>query len=411
MNIPALADERCPKAKVPDYPCHVSDGVVHVWPGDRAACGRSDLPTSVVADKSLRGLETLSWPRLTETREWEGVPWHSAVEITQDFTHLQFVHPNTQAGRAPLLVGGLSAFETRGHAPGGFAPLAAGGSGKGGGRVTFVPPSTVMNESFFVDETSSDGKKAFPLCFVFRFVPVAPGRTAILVQTHQKLFPHVSDAMFAKALMNMTKVMSQDQLVLAGQRLRVAQGSPQWNLPIESDKHLLHFTRWRVDAEGPEGPWFLGRATATATATCETRGRLKRLFIIPRGPRRVAFDGARALDAGVEKSGVDVDKPLAALIEAGRPAWQRIGVPLWVADAMNAARGSNAVKRVLSGMKWGEGTWMKQTSDAEGGKSPAPRNPPKPLASNAVPFPRDVETTGKTENKTSEENKDGVTRG
>ena len=26
-------------------------------------------------------------------------------------------------------------------------------------------------------------------------------------------------------------------------------------------------------------------------------------------------------------------------------------------------------------------------------------------------FPRDVETTGKTENKTSEENKDGVTRG
>ena len=113
----------------------------------------------------------------------------------------------------------------------------------------------------------------------------------------------------------------------------------------------------------------------------------------------------------MEKSGVDVDKPLAALIEAGRPAWQRIGVPLWVADAMNAARGSNAVKRVLSGMKWGEGTWMKQTSDAEGGKSPAPRNPPKPHASNAVPFPRDVETTGKTENKTSEENKDGVTRG
>ena len=410
VNIPALADERCPKAKVPDYPCRVSDGIVHVWPGDRAACGRSDLPRSVVADKSLRGLETLSWPRLTETREWEGVPWHAAVEITQDFTHLQFVHPNTQAGRAPLLVGGLSAFETRGHAPGGFVAEYVGGSGKGGGRVTFVPPSTVMNESFFVDETSPDGKKAFPLCFVFRFVPVAPGRTAILVQTHQKLFPHVSDA-FAKALMNMTKVMSQDQLVLAGQRLRVAQGSPQWNLPIESDKHLLHFTRWRVNAEGPEGPWFLGydgggygdvRDVSTSKAPFHHASGASTSRRVRRGAPS---------DAGVDKSGVDVDKPLAALIEAGRPAWQRIGVPLWVADAMNAARGSNAVKRVLSGAKWGEGTWMKQASKTGGEESPAPReNPPKTLASNAVAFRRDVETTEKTRNKTSEENTDGVTR-
>ena len=57
--------------------------------------------------------------------------------------------------------------------------------------------------------------------------------------------------------MNMTKVMSQDQLVLAGQRLRVA-CPPHLEPSIESDKHLLHFTRWRVDAEGPEGPWFLG---------------------------------------------------------------------------------------------------------------------------------------------------------
>ena len=52
----------------------------------------------LVATRSMKGVETLSWPRLTETREWDGVPWHSAVEITQDFTHLQFVHPNTQAG-------------------------------------------------------------------------------------------------------------------------------------------------------------------------------------------------------------------------------------------------------------------------------------------------------------------------
>ena len=57
--------------------------------------------------------------------------------------------------------------------------------------------------------------------------------------------------------MNMAKVMSQDQLVLAAQRLRVSQGSPQWNLPLDSDKHLLHFTMWREAAEG-KGPWFLG---------------------------------------------------------------------------------------------------------------------------------------------------------
>ena len=78
---------------------------------------------------------------------------------------------------------------------------------------------------------------------------------------------------------------------------------------------------------------------------------------------------------------------------------------------MNAARGSNAVKRVLSGAKWGEGTWMKQASETGGGESPAPReNPPKTLVSNAVAFRRDVETTEKTRNKTSEENTDGVTR-
>lgn len=408
VDVPALEPGHCPKASVPQYPCHVADGVVHVWLGDPKACGRSELPGSVVATKSMKGVETLSWPRLTETREWDGVPWHSAVEITQDFTHLQFVHPNTQAGRAPLLVGGLTKFDTEGHPPGGFVAEYVGGSGKGGGRVTFIPPSTVMNESFFVDEDAPDGKKAFPLCFVFRFIPTAPGKTAILVQTHQKLFPHISDR-FAKALMNMTKVMSQDQLVLAAQRLRVAQGSPQWNLPIESDKHLLHFTKWRVAAEGPDGPWFRGYDTPVPSAelaelddvltriqnegVTSTGQHLQRPdasghprpFHRPKG-RHTVRRGA-ASNAGVDKSGVDVEKPLRDLVSAGQPAWHKAGVPLWLADAMNAARGSNVVKRVVSGMRWGEGTWQKK--DDEDGENLLPESAPKaPFANNAIAFNR-----------------------
>ena len=408
VDVPALEPGHCPKASVPQYPCHVADGVVHVWLGDPKACGRSELPGSVVATKSMKGVETLSWPRLTETREWDGVPWHSAVEITQDFTHLQFVHPNTQAGRAPLLVGGLTKFDTEGHPPGGFVAEYVGGSGKGGGRVTFIPPSTVMNESFFVDEDAPDGKKAFPLCFVFRFIPTAPGKTAILVQTHQKLFPHISDR-FAKALMNMTKVMSQDQLVLAAQRLRVAQGSPQWNLPIESDKHLLHFTKWRVAAEGPDGPWFRGYDRPVPSAelaelddvltriqnegVTSTGQHLQRPdasghprpFHRPKG-RHTVRRGA-ASNAGVDKSGVDVEKPLRDLVSAGQPAWHKAGVPLWLADAMNAARGSNVVKRVVSGMRWGEGTWQKK--DDEDGENLLPESAPKaPFANNAIAFNR-----------------------
>lgn len=407
VDVPALQVGRCPKASVPKYPCHVADGVVHVWLGEAAECGRSQLPGhSLVATRSMKGVETLSWPRLTETREWDGVPWHSAVEITQDFTHLQFVHPNTQAGRAPLLVGGLTEFETEGHPPGGFVAEYVGGSGKGGGRVTFVPPSTVMNESFFVDEEAPDGKKAFPLCFVFRFVPTAPGKTAVLVQTHQKLFPHISDR-FAKALMNMTKVMSQDQLVLAAQRLRVAQGSSQWNLPIESDKHLLHFTKWRVAAEG-NGPWFHGYDLPAPSAELaeldDVLARIQSEGVTSTGqhlqrpdasghPRPFHRPVSRAVRrgaasaAGVDKSGVDLEKPLRMLASAGQPAWHKAGVPLWLADAMNAARGSDVVKRVVSGVRWGEGTWQKK--DDEDGENLLPESAPKaPFANNAIAFNR-----------------------
>ena len=211
---PALADERCPRRRCRTIRATCLTASFTCGPATERRAGGPDLPTSVVADKSLRGLETLSRPPLTETREWEGVPWHSAVEITG--LHAPSVrspeHPGWQGtsarGRSERVRDARARAER-------FRREYVRRERKGGGRVTFVPPSTVMNESFFVDETSSDGKKAFPLCFVFRFVPVAPGRTAILVQTHQKLFPHASDAL-AKALMNMTKVMSQDQLVLAG---------------------------------------------------------------------------------------------------------------------------------------------------------------------------------------------------
>ena len=263
-----------------------------------------------------------------------------------------------------------------------------------------------MNESFFVDEEAPDGKKAFPLCFVFRFVPTAPGKTAVLVQTHQKLFPHISDR-FAKALMNMTKVMSQDQLVLAAQRLRVAQGSPQWNLPIESDKHLLHFTKWRVAAEG-NGPWFHGYDLPAPSAELaeldDVLARIQSEGVTSTGqhlqrpdasghPRPFHRPVSRAVRrgaasaAGVDKSGVDLEKPLRMLASAGQPAWHKAGVPLWLADAMNAARGSNVVKRVVSGVRWGEGTWQKK--DDEDGENLLPESAPKaPFANNAIAFNR-----------------------
>jgi len=385
-DVPCLRS--CPKANVPGYPTFVSsDGIVHVWPGNREICKTKPIPSNVIADFSLKSTETLSWPKLTEIREWDGVPWYSAVEITQDFTHLQFVHKGTQTGRAPLLVGGLKTFETDlGHDVGDGAFIAeyVGGSGKGGGRVTFIPPSTVMNESFFVkeDPNSSNGLQAFPLCFLFHFIPVTSTKTKILVEIHQKLFPHLTDAA-SKKLMNMAKVMSQDQLVLAAQRLRVSQGSPQWNLPLDSDKHLLHFTRWREAAEG-KGPWFLGyddipvpsgerddfvsnlehdvgpttqRADLAEhprpfhrprSSVDGTRGSGGRTGMVRRGPPSLA---------GTDLSGMDMSVPLRALTRESE--WEKFGVPLFLADAMNSARGKDVIERVTSGMDWAKGTWTK----------------------------------------------------
>ena len=86
-DVPCLRS--CPKANVPGYPTFVSsDGIVHVWPGNREICKTKPIPSNVIADFSLKSTETLSWPKLTEIREWDGVPWYSAVENTQDFTHL-----------------------------------------------------------------------------------------------------------------------------------------------------------------------------------------------------------------------------------------------------------------------------------------------------------------------------------
>ena len=54
---------------------------------------------------------------------------------------------------------------------------------------------------------------------------------------------------------------------------------------------------------------------------------------------------------------------------------------------MNAARGSNVVKRVVSGVRWGEGTWRKK--DDEDGENLLAESAPKALfANNAIAFNR-----------------------
>ena len=128
-----------------------------------------------------------------------------------------------------------------------------------------MPPSTVMNESFFVDDVFRR-EEGVSLCFVFRFVPVAPGgqlswcrRTRSSSRTSRTRL---------SALMNMTKVMSQDQLVLAGQRLRVAQGSPHGTFP-SSPTSILSLHALEGGCRGP-GRTVVPGTTATATATCET---------------------------------------------------------------------------------------------------------------------------------------------
>ena len=83
----------------------VADGIVHVWPGDRERANHVRPPRNVAAEFTMR-METLLG-RCSQKHGNGKVPWYSAVEITQDFTHLQFVHVDTQVGRAPLLVGGL----------------------------------------------------------------------------------------------------------------------------------------------------------------------------------------------------------------------------------------------------------------------------------------------------------------
>ena len=103
----------------------------------------------------------------------DGVPWHSAVEITQDFTHLQFVreHPGW-AGAA--LGRRLTKFETKGHPPGGFVAEHVGKRQAAPGHLR--SPVHRHERVLFVDEEAPDGKKAFPLCFVFASSQPRPGK-------------------------------------------------------------------------------------------------------------------------------------------------------------------------------------------------------------------------------------------
>ena len=61
--------------------------------------------------------------------------------------------------------------------------------------------------------------------------------------------------------------------------------------------------------------------------------------------------------AGTDLSGMDMSVPLHALTRESE--WEKFGVPLFLADAMNSARGKDVIERVTSGMDWAKGTWAK----------------------------------------------------
>ena len=78
-DVPCLRS--CPKANVPGYPTFVSsDGIVHVWPGNREICKTKPIPSNVIADFSLKSTETLSGQNLPKFAN--GMEFHgSAVKL------------------------------------------------------------------------------------------------------------------------------------------------------------------------------------------------------------------------------------------------------------------------------------------------------------------------------------------
>ena len=49
--------------------------------------------------------------------------------------------------------------------------------------------------------------------------------------------------------------------------------------------------------------------------------------------------------AGIDGSGVDMSEPLRALRDASAPVWRRGGIPIFVSDALNAARGNDILQQ------------------------------------------------------------------
>ena len=214
-------------------------------------------------------------------------------------------------------------------------------------------------------------------------------------QTHQKLFPHVPDAFSEHADEHDEGDELEDHPRRPAETASSQARSKSFHRTASTALHALE-----VDA-GARKTVVLGPAMAGRGGGDGTKRRAHRCpgFTVKR-----VFEGAPP-DAGVT-TGSRRDKPLAALIEAGRPAWQRIGVHQ-AADArtQRGSAPSRACRREMGRRH------VDETGEETEAESPAPReNPPKTLVSNAVAFRRDVETTEKTRNKTSEENTDGVTR-
>ena len=67
--------------------------------------------------------------------------------------------------------------------------------------------------------------------------------------------------------------------------------------------------------------------------------------------------------AGIDGSGVDMSEPLRALRDASAPVWRRGGIPIFVSDALNAARGNDILQRVKSGINWSKETWARPTEE------------------------------------------------
>ena len=123
----------------------------------------------------------------------EDTPFDMAIDINIDFTHLRFVHYNAPPGRAPQMEGTLRKFEKDlDGIEGAMVAEFLGTHGRSGGRIHFMPPCTVMTETFF----EKPEFKPFPLVLVFNFVPHSPTRTKVMLQIYRDFLHQVRKSQF-----------------------------------------------------------------------------------------------------------------------------------------------------------------------------------------------------------------------